>query len=375
MLRRVRFGRRSGNLSGRSGFTLIELLVVIAIIALLIGILLPGLAEARRLGKLMVCMNHMSTLSKAMNSYTSEYQDKIATFSWTRNKWNPSQVSAPTMADLRGPYADDLRAASAQAVMIMRSRGDSPDMPYIPAWQPFVLYNHLVLQEYMDLPLPSKFVVCTEDKARLSWQNKANFRSGRAQPQPAHTDPNNWRWMYSSSYQYTPANYAPDRGDAPNNTVIQSPLGTSWYQFSNPAGRSDVLGRKRYNDVAFPSQKVMLMDQEARHFGKRDWYFAYSQARVPLSFFDTHVAVVKTGTPTTVAPGRARGDQANPGFRPEAPRSPGVTAVPYSPSTWEAPLSNGSRTGSETVLGFYRWTRGGMRGIDVGGEEISTANW
>lgn len=378
MLRRVRCGR-SGVRSGRhSGFTLIELLVVIAIIALLIGLLLPGLAEARRLAKQLICVSHMSTLAKGMNAYTSDYQDKIATFSWTMNKWNPSQVAGANMADLRGPFTgDDLRAASAQAVMIMRGRGDWHDMPFIPLWQPFVLYNHLVLQEYMDLPLPSKFVVCPEDKHRLKWHNKKAFRANQfGIYQPTPTDPNNFRWHFSSSYQYTPANYTPDRGDAPNNTVIQHSSGTSYYTFSNPGvGNNNVLGRKKYNDVAIPSQKVMLMDQESRHFGKRNWYYAYPEARIPLAFFDAHVALVKTGTPTTVAPGRARGADANPGFRPEAPRSPGVTSVPYTPSLWDAPFRNGTWTGTENVIGFYRWTRGGMRGVDVGADEISTSTW
>jgi prepilin-type N-terminal cleavage/methylation domain-containing protein/prepilin-type processing-associated H-X9-DG protein len=372
-------GAGRGELGERGGFTLIELLVVIAIIALLIGILLPGLSEARKLGRLMVCKTNMRTLAQGVNSYAVEYSDKIATFSWTRDRWNPSVTAPGFMADLRGPYADDLRAASAQAVSIMRTRGDSQDMPFIPLWQPFVLYNHLVLQEYLDLPLPSRFVVCPEDKNRQRWQNKTAFRANQAGPQPTGTDPNNWRWTYSSSYQYTPATYSPDRGDAPRfNTIIQA--GTHFqYQFSNPGaggGQNNVLGRKRFSDVSFPQQKVLLIDQQARHFGKRNWFYAYPQAKVPLAFFDGHVELVETGSPVAgTVPGRSRGQRANPGFRPEAPRSTGVTTFQYQPSAWEAPLRNGSLTGSETVIGYYNWTRGGMQGVDVGGEEISTANW
>ena len=35
----------------------------------------------------------------------------------------------------------------------------------------------------------------------------------------------------------------------------------------------------------------------------------------------------------------------------------------------------GKSTLVKSVVGYYRWTRGGMRGLDVGAEEISTANW
>ena len=371
-------GLRRDKVESNKGFTLIELLVVIAIIALLIGILLPGLAESRRLAKVIICKTNMRTMAQGVNNYASEYQDKIATFSWTRNKWNPSVTAPAGLADLRGPYSDDLRGASAQAVAIMRTRGDAPDMPFIPLWQPFVLYNHLVLQEYLDLPLPSKYVVCPDDKNRLRWQNKADFRAGRAGPQPDPSDPNNWRWSYSSSYQYTPSTYSPDRGDAPRfNTIIQAGLHFQ-YQFSNAAagdGQNNVLGRRRFGDVAFPQQKVLLIDQAARHFGKRDWYYAYPQAKLPIAFYDGHVRLIETGTPTQITAGRARGAVANPGYQPANPRGNGVTTFQYQPNFWEAPLRNGTRVGSETVIGYYNWTRGGMQGVDVNGDEINTANW
>jgi prepilin-type N-terminal cleavage/methylation domain-containing protein/prepilin-type processing-associated H-X9-DG protein len=67
------------------GFTLIELLLVIAIIALLVGILLPALASARKAAQTSACANNVRQVGLAMQQYAQDSKN-----------WYPFMPFSPT---------------------------------------------------------------------------------------------------------------------------------------------------------------------------------------------------------------------------------------------------------------------------------------
>jgi prepilin-type processing-associated H-X9-DG protein len=74
------------------GFTLVELLVVVGIIAVLIGLLLPALSNARESAKAVSCLSNLRQMATAAHGYANEYG----------GSYPPSNYSA---ADLRFAYA------------------------------------------------------------------------------------------------------------------------------------------------------------------------------------------------------------------------------------------------------------------------------
>lgn len=64
----------------RRGFTLIELLVVVAVIALLVGILLPALGNARRAAQTVNCLNNMRQLAIAQLTYANAHDGQLVDY-------------------------------------------------------------------------------------------------------------------------------------------------------------------------------------------------------------------------------------------------------------------------------------------------------
>ncbi|MEX2219653.1 MAG: prepilin-type N-terminal cleavage/methylation domain-containing protein [Phycisphaerales bacterium] len=92
-------------------FTLIELLVVIAIIALLIGILLPALAQAREAGRAVRCLANNKQIAAGYNIYAHDFKGRIWEAGtntpvyrfWYAQPKNPTQAISGANPAVAGP--------------------------------------------------------------------------------------------------------------------------------------------------------------------------------------------------------------------------------------------------------------------------------
>ncbi|HYE63268.1 MAG TPA: prepilin-type N-terminal cleavage/methylation domain-containing protein [Phycisphaerales bacterium] len=346
----------------RRAFTLIELLVVIAIIALLISILLPALAHARKSGRNLKCATQLKQLGVSTNSYAHEHKDFIWNWSWKvgdtrQSRFADLQTAGNDIDAQRNQWVDAFRRLTGFPM----NRETATNAGLIPQ----ILYSHFVLFDYLALRLPEPIYTCPEDTVRLNWAKDLQaFKAGLARPYPSAVGtpmPDNdrdMRWAFSSSYEVTISAYdglqsSPMQTGPDVQHRMRNMADNHFFFHSLDTWR---LRQQKLTSVVFPSMKVFLHEGHARH-EKRHTYYATAGAKANLLFFDGSVSY-------------RNNKDANRGWDPWAPASPNGYQYSYRPDAWEPRTVTGAAT--EPVFGFYRYTRGGLRGVDFGGREINT---
>lgn len=339
-------------------FTLIELLVVIAIIALLVSILLPGLADARRAARQVVNVINLRSLGTASVSFSTENKDAIPTFTWS---------SLPVGTPLRdglGIASGQLVDSAKQAYSIIKNRsaiGSASGMssfgnaPWTNNWIPQVYFNHLVLFDYLSSRLPDPALISPNDSFRkrvLEDPINGAERLARTPGSPRAV------WPVSSSYQFPAAGYTPDKARS-RGYVSQgeNQIGYS-VMLSDPRWK---LGKRKFSDVRFPAQKVMWHEDVSYHKGKTPVYFTNPAANVSMATYDGSAKAV---------------DNRNINEGAYVLQDIGSTLIRVSPAWidydnsfaagWGLPFWD---AGSRALFqnGRCRWTANGLGGIDIGG--------
>ncbi len=328
---------------GRRAFTLIETGATIGTLAVLTGVLLPSLGNARRAAQLAADSNNLRQLHAAAQNYAADFQSAVPTYSWRAGVRNPGQTGAIV------PGTDDVTAAAAQAGEILRRNGVNFATPG--SWIPHITYSQLVLLEYMGESLLSPLSVSPRDTAII------NARALLTSGQP----PTNSRltaFPFQSSYQLPPAFYAADQASG-TQRIGQGDTHNSYIA----TGR---MGGQRFDQVLHPSRKVYLHDTVERYFGRAPSPMWWRWSRINSILVDGSVRIMQGRNSLQRLPNSTT-NRRNPGAYWQPNGTFVAASIAY--TGWrrelgESPVPN-SPSGDILTNGIYRWTAGGKQGIDV----------
>jgi len=322
------------------GFTRTDLIALMMVALAATSKVVVAGTQARLASGLGRSLANLHAQATGYAAYAADFDNQTATFTW-----DDQDGDLTPFQDLQSQIQQGgIAASAAQAVHIIRTAGNIPQMPVQGGWIPQPSASQIVLAGYLGEELPSRIFASPGDPVRLGWQDGTR-------PLPSNDDGPITRWLFSSSYELTPAFWYAEESVNPDSRITQ---GSNQRLFVVPSFPVDLNGRD-LGKVSFPSNKVMVHESVQRFFGSRDVYWGYREARIPMLMVDgsTHV--------------RVTGD-ANGGWDPRRPSSTGRSMFIYEPNEelGQPPALDPDSRAGVLLHGSYRWTRTGAQGRDFG---------
>jgi prepilin-type N-terminal cleavage/methylation domain-containing protein len=338
-------------------FTLIELLVVIAIIALLIGILLPALGEARSAARAGVSAANLSSLGKTQYTYAVDYKDSFV------NPFDPFNQPFGGYTTIGGQWAFVvLPKYESQEGTIL---GQSFFAPADRASELFSFYwaNQVILNTNNEWGSavtrdPRDTYINQRQKARLA--NPIEPNDGFSSTYGIES------WAFDTSYPMSPTLWMQA---SKYKGIIHIPVQASL------ADGKKYWARNRFDQVTVPDAKAMLF--ERFDWGKKNRavgsagkaqiapQFNNPEAAPQTTFVDGSVGKVRMNDLFNLA--NSTDTTVSGVFRPAGLFGPSInySQLPGDTDPWEA-TGAPAGTWSGTANPAFLWaTRDGIRGRDV----------